>query len=182
MGEQNTNTSWILWHHNPADKKWGLDSYNKLCEMKSIQDFWKVYTNWDDHLPPVYDGMYFLMRNSSDGIIYPLWEDKQNCNGGYWSFKVDKEHSNELWEALSIHCIGEKLTKDIENCMEINGISISPKKNFCVIKIWNRNSTNNSISMLKNGLCGLSFGDAIYKKHSANIANDTLKKTRHHRR
>ena len=181
MSNVKTNTNWILWHHNPIDKQWGLDSYNQLYEIKTISDFWLIYNNWDKYLPPVYDGMYFLMRNTSQGVIYPLWEDKQNCKGGYWSFKVGKENSKELWEKLSIHMIGEQMVDNIDHSLIINGISISPKKNFCVIKIWNNDSVNSDISILKNNICDLNFEEAIYKKHSINIANDTFKKNKHRR-
>ena len=37
--------------------------------------------------------MFFLIRKHNDECIYPQWEDKHNRKGGYWSFKVAKDDS-----------------------------------------------------------------------------------------
>ena len=82
-----TNTHWCLWYHNPYDKKWDLNSYKKLYEFNTLEDFFKLYNNWLQVLPDVSQGMFFLMRKISNNYIYPMWEDKSNRDGGFWSFK-----------------------------------------------------------------------------------------------
>ena len=76
--------------------------------------------------------MLFLMR---DGI-QPTWEDIRNRKGGCFSYKIANKSVTESWKQLSYTLIGESLTKDFKLRPHINGITISPKKNFCIIKIW----------------------------------------------
>ena len=39
------------------------------------------------------------MRKLKNGkVIYPQWEDINNLNGGYWSFKIDKSKAQDVWE------------------------------------------------------------------------------------
>ena len=48
----------------------------------------------------------------------------------------------------------------------INGISLSPKKNFCIIKIWLSNC-NTMDSDVINKLESLPFEGCLFRKHSA---------------
>ena len=59
--------------------------------------------------------------------------------------------------------------------MLINGISISPKKNFCIIKIWNNDQTKSDLGLLNNEIPNLNFEECMYKCHVDNIANDKIK-------
>ena len=170
------NTSWCLWYHNPVDKKWDLGSYTKIYEISTIEDFWVLFNNWDKYLPCVSDGMYFLMRKFSDeDIIYPLWEDKHNVRGGFWSFKMDKSEVEKIWLYLSVYLIAEKLCINENDVDMINGISISPKKNFCILKIWNNCATKCDLGLLNNEVPNLDFSECMYKCHNDNIANDKIK-------
>ena len=84
----------------------------------------------------VENSMLFMMR---DGIK-PLWEDEKNVPGGCWSFKVSKGNLCEIWLNLSAYLCGEFLISDKNNYTLLNGISISPKKSFCIIKLWLSNT------------------------------------------
>ena len=152
------NTKWILWYHDPLDTNWKLVSYKNLQEISTIQDFWEIYKFLDNII--IENSMLFLMREG----INPLWEDIPNMNGGSWSFKVTKGNLYEVWLNLSIHLCGETLIANKNNYNLINGISISPKKNFCIIKIWNRDKKKNKISFL-NKIDHLPFETVIYKDH-----------------
>jgi hypothetical protein len=76
--------------------------------------------------------MLFVMR---DGIT-PMWEDPKNRNGGCFSYKIINKHAPEVWKTLLLLLCGETLCIKTEFSKHINGITISPKKNFCIIKIW----------------------------------------------
>ena len=172
----NLNTNWCFWYHNPIDKTWSLESYVKILEIKTIEEFWRLTHNWNDCLPPISEGMFFLMRKlPNNNYINPLWEDKNNRNGGFWSFKINKEDSDEIWNELSINLIAETLSKHINNTMMINGISISPKRNFCIIKIWNNNTALCDKVLLNNTINKINFNECMYKCHLDNIANDKAK-------
>ena len=58
---------------------------------------------------------------------------------------MENESAN-LWEDLSVRIVGETLLEDNK---DINGLSICLKRQSnSVIKIWNKNSKNNNISLL----------------------------------
>lgn len=178
-----THSRWILWYHNPLDKKWDLSSYTKIMEFDTIESFWSLYTSWDSILPKVHDGMFFLMRRLKNGqYIYPLWEDKYNKRGGFWSFKITKDESHDIWEKLSVYLVGEQMGRDADNPMLFNGISVSPKKNFCIVKIWNSDYTQKSHDLLSNKMDFLNLNEVMYKCHNDNIANDQIKIKRSHQR
>ena len=170
-----TNTKWIVWYHNPSDKNLNLDSYKDIIEISSIEDFWVLKNSWSNCLPNVYEGMFFLMRKRDNKCIYPQWEDKHNRKGGYWSFKVEKSISEKAWFNLMMHTLGEWIVNDKNNTYLINGISISPKKNFCIIKIWNGDSTQNSNSLLSKDLKFLNMEEVLYSNHEDNIQKDSDK-------
>ena len=157
------NTAWIIWYHNPNDKNWEIDSYKSILEISTLEDFLVLVNSWDKCLPKVTQGMYFIMRKfKQNDIIYPRWEDKYNKNGGYWSFKVSDKNSEETWVNLCKILIGEVI--NTSNPMNINGISISPKKNFCIIKIWLNISTLQDPNEIVN-IQNLSVNGCLFKKH-----------------
>lgn len=170
-----TNSKWIVWYHNPSDKNWSLDSYKDIIEISSIEDFWVLKNSWDKCLPNVYEGMFFLMRKIGEKCIYPQWEDKNNRKGGYWSFKVEKSASEKAWFNLMMHTLGEWIVDNKINTYLINGISISPKKHFCIIKIWNSDSTKNSNSLLSRDLKFLNMEEVLFSNHEDNIKKDANK-------
>lgn len=167
-----TNTKWVVWYHNPSDKNWGLESYKDIIEISSIEDFFVLKNSWNLCLPGTNEGMFFLMRKNEDKCIYPQWEDPCNRKGGYWSFKILKDKSNECWFNLFMCTIGECISDKITDSLGINGISISPKKNFCIIKIWNNDSTNNTTDYLSKNLDFLDMNEVLYSCHELNIKKD----------
>ena len=84
--------------------------------------------------------MFFLMKND----ILPIYEDKNNINGGYWSIKISNNEILKIWFDLSIELIRGNLdTKNI-----ISGLTISYKKKFYIIKIWITDKKYNNLSFL----------------------------------
>ena len=94
----------------------------------------------------------------------PIWEDQENLNGGCWSFKLSKKDTYKAWMELAVFLIGETLFLG-DNKMDINAISISPKKNFSILKIWNKNKNINSIDNINSKLSNFDLSSAIYKPH-----------------
>ena len=68
------------------------------------------------------------------------------------------------WLYLSINICGEIITKDHKNMDSINGISLSPKKNFCIIKIWN-NDKNNIEDVLVDKINNINLSLCLYKNN-----------------
>jgi len=167
----NLNEKWSFWYHDPYNCKWTIDSYKKILDIKTIRDFAKINNSWDI-LPNINKSMYFLMKIP----ILPIWEDKHNIKGGLWSFKIigDDAYILDVWTKLSIYLLGESLLKNINNEL-INGISVSRKKNFSIIKLWCK--TDCVLSEFNDDILELlEKNKAIYKPHNENIINDTKKK------
>ena len=110
--------SWNLWYHELFNSDWSIESYKKLYTFDNIAEFWLLYNNFIS----LDNGMFFLMKND----ILPIYEDKNNINGGYWSIKILNNDISKFWLDLSIELISGNLDK--KNI--ISGITISYKKNF----------------------------------------------------
>lgn len=168
-------SNWTLWYHNPSDKNWDLKSYKNIIEINCLEDFCTLKNSWNKCLPDVTEGMFFFMRKKNDTIIYPQWEDKNNRKGGYWSVKISKEDSESVWYELIMYIIGETLTSGKYCSSGINGISISPKKYFCILKIWN-NDKNFKENDLLNEYINTFSDSLIYTNHEDNIKKDFTKR------
>ena len=70
-----------------------------------------------------------------DGVT-PTWEDKENRNGGCFSYKISNKDVPNVWRSLSYILTGETISTDPKFILKVNAITISPKKAFCIIKIW----------------------------------------------
>ena len=68
--------------------------------------------------------------------IKPMWEDPNNKAGGCFSFKVVNKNVPEVWKSVSYLLTGETLSSEQPFQSNITGITISPKKSFCILKIW----------------------------------------------
>lgn len=131
LSKYDLNGKWKLYYHLPQNNKWDLSSYTVI--LGDINTAEKVIVlNEHIHENIVKNCMLFLMR---DGIT-PMWEDKKNRSGGCFSYKIVNKFVPEVWRNLMYLTCGETLTTNKAKCNHINGITISPKKNFCIIKIW----------------------------------------------
>ena len=152
---------WVLWAHLPHDTDWSIRSYKKIMNISSVEEMIKL----NDALPEklIKNCMLFLMR---DGIN-PMWEDPKNKDGGCFSFKVGNKFVASVWEKLSYAIVGETVSKDKMMLPIINGITISPKKSFCIIKIWLSNcSIQNPQNIIE--IEHLDIHGCLFKKHRTN--------------
>ena len=151
------NSKWVFWYHDPENTKWDIKSYQKIFSFDSVEKFWSLHKHIENEM--INSGMFFIMK---DGIL-PLWEDNSNINGGCWSYRIVKKDAYKAWVQLAVSLIGESLTSE-DNF--INGISISPKKGFCIIKIWNSDSNKKDISHISTDIPFFQGEEYIYKSFS----------------
>ena len=138
-------------------------------ELRTINDFWDMFTILKtSHFQ---NGMFFIMR----GDIKPMWEDRHNVDGGCWSFRVNKKDVPKTWQELVMYSLGESLMKEPNYSKTINGISISPKRSFSILKIWNNNVKINESNLL-NSVEGLNMNEIMYKPHVDSIDKDREKR------
>ena len=127
--EHSLSDKWVLWAHLPHDTDWSLKSYTNLLEISTVEEITTLFNSIPDKMTK--NCMLFLMRKG----IRPTWEDPSNANGGSFSYKVSNKFVPDVWKKLFYLVCGETICTDTELCKYVNGITISPKKNFCIIKI-----------------------------------------------
>jgi hypothetical protein len=148
---------WNLWFHYDKNN-WSIDGFKNIYTITNSETFWKLYNNWDT-IGGILGKHYFLMKDN----IKPIWEDENNINGGCWSFKILNNVAYEIWEELSILLVCNELLQNKDDCI---GLSISIKKNnYSVIKIWNKNSYNNSINNINPIILEKWGTDILYISH-----------------
>ena len=128
--EHPLSDKWVLWAHLPHDTDWSLKSYISLLEISSIEDITTLYNSVPEKMTK--NCMLFLMRKN----INPTWEDPKNSSGGCFSFKIPNKNVVDIWKDISYLAVAENLSTNLAFQESITGITISPKKSFCIIKIW----------------------------------------------
>lgn len=121
--------SWTLYFHSPEETKWTLNTFINLGSMFTWEQFWTIIEALKSE--SFADGMFFMMRDPSP----PLWENHQNIRGGCYSFRCHKKDAIDIYINYIIACMLGIASLSAEN--RLNGISISPKRGFNIIKIWN---------------------------------------------
>jgi hypothetical protein len=97
--------------------------------------------------------------------IQPLWEDKLNVNGGVFSYRITNKYVFETFRDLAYVVIGETTSSSRQFNERVNGITISPKKNFCVIKVWMKTVDFQNPALITNEIKNLVPNTAIFKVH-----------------
>lgn len=153
------NNSWNLWAHLPHDTDWSVKSYKKIYQLNTIEETMAITETLPEIL--VKNCMLFIMKNG----IMPIWEDPQNRNGGCFSYKISNKIVHETWKLLTYILLGETISKN-ESCVSsVTGITISPKKNFCIIKIWLSNCSYQNPDIITNEIKGIISQGCLFKKH-----------------
>ena len=159
MEELKTNSKWTLWYHSIKNNEWNKSSYKKIMNINTLYDFYLLKTHFErQHLQ---NGMFFVMRDD----IFPTWEDPENRLGGCISFKIESKNILDSWNKLFLYLISENIINDKSQYEEINGISIAPKKEFNIIKIWIRNDNTNYKSLIKDIEPYYKLEESLYRKH-----------------
>lgn len=159
------NTFWTLWYHSLSEKNWNLKSYKKIAIIRSCEEFWGVFNSLN-----LRTCMLFLMREN----IPPLWESSENINGGAWSFMI-KNNSNveDVFYNIASGVLGENITV---NPLLINGVTITPKTDSFIIKIWSK-SKHDKVNFNKEYFIEDSmFDNMIFKNHKKNLASKRITK------
>ena len=151
---------WILYAHLPHDTDWTIKSYKQISPITSIEQAIAITESLPEKM--IKNCMLFLMRDN----IKPIWEDVNNKNGGCFSYKIANKNVARVWREVSYILVGESLLGKKTGTSKINGITISPKKNFCIIKIWLNNCTNQNPETINySNIEGFTSYGSLFKKH-----------------
>ena len=158
LSPHSLSDTWILWAHLPHDTDWSIKSYTKIFEFNTLEQAVTI----TEMLPPklIVNCMLFLMRKG----INPIWEDERNRNGGCFSYKIINKDVPGTWKQMSYLLVGETMTDNVKMLSHINGITISPKKNFCIMKVWVANCLFQDATIIRE-VEGVSSHGCLFKRH-----------------
>ena len=156
----NLKNKWNLWAHLPHDSDWTLKSYKKISSFDTIEKTIAITESLPHDL--VKNCMLFIMK---DGIT-PMWEDSKNRHGGCFSYKVSNKNVFEVWRDLTYVLIGETISVNTNFVNNVNGITISPKKNFCIVKIWTSNADYQNPQIVTTEVKNIVPHGCLFKKHT----------------
>lgn len=146
------NNRWTLYYHLLSNNNWDIDSYVKLHDFDNLEQIIENFKYLDEDICK--KTMLFLMRED----INPIWEDEKNINGACYSFKISNKIISNIWKNICFNLVSENLLNENEEI--INGVSISPKKFFCILKIWINDKKYNNLKFNNENIINL---DYIYK-------------------
>jgi len=124
------NNDWSCWIHYQNDNEWTLESYKHIAKFSYLKEITLFIENLHESI--IKKTMVFFMKDT----ILPLWETEDNIDGGCFSYKISNKDVPQAWKELTYMLVGESMSTNKNFIPLINGITISPKKNFCIVKVW----------------------------------------------
>ena len=152
----NNNWSFYLHLHDTSD--WSLKSYIKILEFDDVEN--AILLNDEINYDLIKKSMIFVMKDN----VKPMWEDENNKNGGCFSFKIANKDVEKIWKEVYYRLIGQSLTREQCDYEKINGITLSPKKKFCILKIWMKDCTLDDPNIFVK-INNLKCDGCLFKKH-----------------
>jgi hypothetical protein len=154
-----TDDKWNIYYHLPHDSDWSISGYKIIMsEINNLEQIQSLTHNINENI--VKNCMLFVMRHN----VLPIWEDQFNKNGGCFSYKVANKFVYGVWNDLFKSLCGESLSDTTTISKNINGITISPKKSFCIIKIWFASIDYQDPSVIID-ITNLNANGCLFKKH-----------------
>jgi len=149
--------NWCLWYHELNSDNWTIESYKMIMEIKTYNDICFMLNRYEN----INCGMFFLMKEN----IKPIFEDEKNIKGGYWSLRINKKETTECWKKIIYYLLIEGILEKNENEKYINGISIGPKINNCIFKIWNSDYKKLNNNCLRSDIDIFINNEIFYLEH-----------------
>ena len=152
-----TRHRWTMWYHSVKDNNWTQDSYKKIYTINNLGD----YEIFKDSIKRIHlqNCMIFIMKED----ILPIWEDPENLDGASLSFKITGNEIVDEWTDIILNVITEDIYLTGEH--NINGVSISPKKEFNIVKLWTKDMVKKYSSTYKEYSTNYCDKNVIIKSH-----------------
>ena len=157
------NRKWILWSHLPQNPDWTINSYNQICSLNTLEDVVTILNIIPDAL--LTSCMLFFMRYG----VAPMWEDPKNKDGGCFKYRIINKHVPQTLKHMIYTLVGETLSTNKLFLQNVTGITISPKKKFCILKVWTSNCDfqNSDVINIDNNI--LNTNKAIFEIHDVSL-------------
>ena len=150
--------NWEVYYRDPISKDFSINSYNKILEISNIGElraFLQLIS--DDKLKK---GHISIMKKN----ILPIYEDKQNENGGAWTLKVKEDDVPFYSKHYITHMLTDTLIKKHRPDNDITGIKICPRRGFSIIQIWTK-AMNYNYEDISHGE-NITPSSFFFRKHS----------------
>lgn len=150
--------SWTLYFHDPEDSSWTTESYKVIGSFQNFPDMWAAFQRIGT--AKLLSGMFFLMRDPYP----PSWENRANIRGGSYCIKIPESSTYETFCRYSAAGVLQMISENTTN--QVVGVSISPKKGFHIMKLWNTEAKSyhksTDIRILGDGMI---LSDILYRPH-----------------
>ncbi len=146
----------------PHDSKWNMESYVRIAAMYTVEEAIALMESLPANL--VENCMLFLMREG----IAPRYEDPENIMGGYFSYKVANKAVPDTWRKMAYAVMGNVVSRHHSFVQSLTGITISPKKGFCILKVWMRNGNHQDATMVTTEIKTIQPQGCIFGFHPKN--------------
>jgi translation initiation factor 4E len=152
------SNKWTLWNHLPHETDWSINGYKVVDTVNTVEQT----VGLCKAIPPVLPqtSMLYFMKNN----IKPIWEDVNNRRGGCFSYQIPSNVVADVWTRLCFALTGNTLSDNSQCMATINGITVSPKKKFCIIKIWMSGCNYQDPNVIINSIPGLTSHGCLFKK------------------
>jgi hypothetical protein len=159
VSKHNLSDKWVLWAHLPHDTDWSLKSYIKIMDLNTVENLLVLQRSIPEKM--VKNCMLFMMKAG----INPTWEDPKNKDGGCFSFKIANKNVYQCWNKLILNLATNLLSKNDKFLNNVTGVTISPKKTFCIVKIWMETVKYQSVVAMEN-IDFMNAHGCLFKRHN----------------
>ena len=132
---------WAVWHDKAASC--ASASYDErltlLAEaVPDIGSFYRIYNNFPWENVKIKDSVHVFRSG-----VKPLWEDKENLEGGSLTVKVKREEGKAIkaWEELCLMACGGELQAAVQNGTSQFGFGLHRSLEALNLLTWLQNAT-----------------------------------------
>lgn len=154
--EHYLNDIWNVYYHSTTDPDWSIYSFTLIASFSSLKQWCIIFNSLEEYWKK---GMFFIFREH----IKPHWEDEHNINGGCYSMKINAAEFNDKLFETTAQMLGETLAVDQKHSTNINGLSMTPKKNANIIRIWLKDNEYSAKSLYN--IEPVKYSPLMYKRH-----------------
>jgi len=163
-------TKWTFWLDSQKSKFTSKEDYEAGLQVifcvETVQEFWSVFNNIPTPSRLSNRVSYHLMRQNRK----PLWEDKENENGGIYTYRCPKDKTNTVWQELCLAAIGEQFS--VIDGDDVVGISVQSRDGVQdLVQIWNSNPSEEAQKSIDEKVLSLfpdiTFSVKFYKANTS---------------
>jgi len=140
---------WSFWHDFFQGKGISAKDFEAslkiLCTFHFVQEFWGYFNNIPKVAQiPQKSSLHLFVEGAK-----PLWEDPKNAAGGFWTMRLQKTDSPQVWADLVLAAIGDQFSDYLQQGDAVNGLTISVRMSEDIVQVWNSDASQSSQDKLQ---------------------------------